>query len=104
MCGNWLCLLLNPAIDIDTREPPYPADSEGRALLGGCGPVDRSLRDFQVVVALPDGEGFALVGAGGHGDRWSRPGKRRQGNALFSSQWRRTVDPCRVLHGEKPRG
>src|SRR6218665_2243416 len=99
MCGNWLCLLLNPAIDIDTREPPYPADSEGRDLLGGCGPVDRSLRDFQVVGALPARGDFALVGAG-----WWMRGKRREGKELFKSQWRRAADPCRVLHGEKPRG
>src|SRR6218665_3816890 len=104
MCGYGPWLLLGRAIDIDTREPPYPADLEGRDLLGGCEPVDRSLRDFQVAGDLPAGEDFALVGVCGHGDRWSIRGKRRQSNAIFSSQWRRTVAPCSVLHGEKPRG
>lgn len=59
-------LLLDPAIDVRPREPPAPAHLEGRDLLGSRQPVDRPLRDFQVVGDLLDGEDLAVFAAGRH--------------------------------------
>ena len=68
-------LLFDPAVDVYPREPPSPANLEGRDFFGGSQPVDRPFGDLQIGRDLLNGEDLALAGTGWHCDVMVRLGQ-----------------------------